>query len=67
MRILIRKTESGWQSRFSFGNPWKMPIGEWLPVVQKGEATSAAVSDMLMIQFPGAHVFTIVPIGEDLL
>ena len=65
-RILIRKSESGWQSRFTFGNPWKMPIGEWLPVQTKGDASSAAVSDMLALQFPGSHTFTMCAIGEDL-
>ena len=64
-RILIRKSEWGWQSRFGSGNPWKMPM-EWVPVLTKGEATSAAVSEMLALQFPGSHTFTMCAIGDDL-
>jgi hypothetical protein len=66
VRILIRKSEEGWQVRFPFGNPWKMPAGEWLPAFGPAGETAAAITEVLRTEYRGADIFTIIPIGEDL-
>ena len=67
MRILLKKTSEGWKVRFPFGNPWKMPVAEWLPVLGNyAEAPAHVVTALLIATHPGANVFTMCPIGEDL-
>lgn len=67
IRILIRKRQEGWQVRFPFGNPWKMPSGEWLPYLEvRDDASAAVISENIVSEYPNADVFTMAPIGEDL-
>ena len=66
MRILVRKSRSGWQCRFPFGNPWDMPSGEWLPLAVKPDSTASRMTGNLEKMYPGCNVFTIVPVGKDL-
>jgi hypothetical protein len=67
MRILLKKTQEGWKVRFPVGNPWKMPQAEWFPVIGNyTEASAHIVTAFLIASFPGANVFTMCPIGEDL-
>jgi hypothetical protein len=67
VRILAKKTSEGWKVRFPFGNAWKMPAGQWLPVVATHtEASAHVVTAHLIGGFPGANVFVIWSIGEDL-
>jgi hypothetical protein len=66
MRILIKKREDGWYARFGVGNAWKMPAGEWLPLMNTADS-AAGITDNLLKQFPGCNVFTICALGEDLV
>ena len=50
MRILLKKTQEGWKVRFPSGNPWKMPIAEWLSVTGNFyEAPAHIVTAHLMV------------------
>jgi hypothetical protein len=61
MRVWLWHTTEGWKVRFGAGNKWRMPIGEWLHLPGKDEATDAAgVEEHVTRMFPGAQVFTLV-------
>jgi hypothetical protein len=67
VRILLKKTQEGWKVRFPSGNPWKMPVAEWLSVTGNfHEAPAHIVTAHLMAAFQSSNVFTLCPIGEDL-
>ena len=62
MRILLKKTQEGWKVRFPSGNPWKMPVAEWLSVTGDFyEAPAHFVTAHLMADFPSSNVFTLCP------
>ena len=68
MRVLLKKVEGDWRVRFMHGNPWKMPIGEWLPISATAREAPAHVIEAFLIgAYPGANPFTVIPIGDDLV